>query len=349
MGVTRRIVFPALRLVIWAVIAVALVRIAFSGAELQTAEDPLVPGGQLVEPTVEVATGTVVNTVKVAGSVVADPAVPVKSTAAGTVAKLLATDGVGVGPDAGIVQIRTETPQEPVVTTDPTTGEQTVTERAPKVTTTTITVPVGGTLTLPVLVGQEVAIGDVVASVTPGTLSVTGTLTPEQQYRLVNAPTEAQVTLKGGPAPFTCTGMRIGAAAGGTGTGTDAGGAGTGVATSPDGTTASGTVTCAVPAGVTAFAGLGADLEITNGQADGVVVPVTAVQGSVQNGNVWVVTDAAPEGELRQVALGLTDGEMVQVTGGLEPGEHVLQFIPVADAAVDCADPSQYDPAVCGG
>lgn len=339
MGVLRRIVFPTLRLVVWAVIATALVKIAFTGTDLSArSPDPLVPGGQLVEPTVEVTTGTVVNTVTVAGSVVADPAVVVRATAQGTVSRLLVPDGQQVAAGGPVLEIRTETPREPVVTTDPVTGEQTTTERSPKVTLTVVTAAVGGTVTMPTLVGQSVAIGDEVARVSPGTLSVSGTLTPDQQYRLVGAPSEATVTLKGGPAPFTCTGLRIGAAAA------------AGDPSGTDGAPSAGTVSCAVPADVVAFAGLGADLEITNGTAEGaVVVPVTAVQGSVQNGNVWVVTDAAPEGEVRAVALGLTDGEVVQVLDGLAPGESVLQFTPVGDASVDCADPVQYDPAVCGG
>lgn len=342
MGVTRRIIFPVLRLMVWAVIALALVKIAFAGTDLTAQDaDPLTPGGQVVEPTVEVTTGTVVNTVKVAAAVVADPPVKLRATAAGTVSKLLVADGQAVGSGGAVLEIRTETPREPVVTTDPVTGEQTTKERAPKVELTVVTAATGGTVTLPTLVGQVVSIGDEVAAVNPGTLSVSGTLTPEQQYRLVGAPAEAMVTLKGGPAPFPCTGLRMGAPAAG------AGGAEGGDGGAP---AASGTITCAIPAGVTAFAGLGADMEITNGTAEeAVVVPVTAVQGSVQNGNVWVVTEGNPDGEQRAVALGLTDGEVVQVTGGLAAGDQVLQFIPVANPSVDCADPMQYDPAVCGG
>jgi multidrug efflux pump subunit AcrA (membrane-fusion protein) len=111
-------------------------------------------------------------------------------------------------------------------------------------------------------------------------------------------------------------------------------------------------VTCAIPPEVTAFAGLGADIEIVNGTAeDALVVPVTAVQGSVQNGNVWVVAREGAEPEERAVTLGLTDGENVQIVDGLALGDTVLQFIPVpgGDTGVDCGDPSQYDPMVCGG
>ena len=98
MGVTRRIIFPTIRLILWAVIAAALVKIAFAGADVSTVDNSLQPTGAIVEPTVEVATGTVTNAVTVQASVTADPAVVVRATLAGTVSKLLAADGaVGRG------------------------------------------------------------------------------------------------------------------------------------------------------------------------------------------------------------------------------------------------------------
>ncbi|GEL96506.1 secretion protein HlyD [Cellulomonas terrae] len=339
MGVTRRIIFPTVRLILWAVIAAALVKIAFAGADVSTVDTSLQPTGAVVEPTVEVSTATVTNAVTVQASVTADPSVVVRATLAGTVSKLLAADGAVVAAGAPVLEIRQETPQDPVVRTDPTTGEQTTTERRPKVTVETVKAPVAGTLTLPTLKDQVVSVGDEVGKVAPGTLSVTGTLTPDQQYRLVGAPTQGAVTLTGGPAPFECTGLRVGAAPT---TETQQVAEGT--------TSASGTVTCAIPAGITAFPGLGATIEITNGTAaDAVVVPVTAVQGTVQAGNVWVVS-ADGSNEKRAVALGLTDGKNVQVTEGLAAGDTVLEFIPVPGGTgkqVDCS--VDYDPTVCGG
>ncbi|MFC8191897.1 secretion protein HlyD [Cellulomonas sp. NPDC057328] len=342
----RRHVFPALRLLVWAVIAVALVKIAFAGADVSAEATGARPTGAVVDRTVEVTTGTVTNAVTVRGSVVADPSVPVRATLAGTVSKVLATDGQRVEAGTPVLEVRQETPQEPLTRTDPTTGETTVTERKPKVVVQQVTAPVGGTLSLPTLKDQVVAVGDTVAQVAPGTLSVSGTLTPDQQYRLVGAPAEAQVTLKGGPAPFTCTGVRVGAAA------PAAPGADPAAEPADPAATPSGTITCTVPADVTAFPGLGADLEIVNGTAaDALVVPVTAVQGTVQRGNVWVVATEGAEPEERAIGLGLTDGEVVQVTEGLAAGDRVLEFIPVPGGTgeVDCTDPAQYDPAVCGG
>jgi biotin carboxyl carrier protein len=343
-GVTRRIIFPALRLLVWAVIAVALVKLAFAGADVSTADDALQPTGQVVEPTVQAATGTVTNTVVVQATVQTDAATDVRATLAGTVSKVLATTGQHVDAGTPLLTIRQETPQDPEVTTDPETGEQTVTERKPKVVVETVKAPIAGTLTMPTLKDQVVSVGDVIGSVAPGTLSVSGTLTPDQQYRLVGAPTEATVTLTGGPAPFTCTGLRLGAPPT---TDTSAQGEDGG-----SGTASTGTVVCAVPPDVTAFAGLGATIEITNGTAtDAVVVPVTAVQGTFERGNVWVVGADGTQEE-RAVGLGLTDGENVQITEGLAVGNQVLQFVPVEAAGagtVDCTDPAQYDPTACNG
>lgn len=322
MGVTRRIVFPALRLLVWAVIAAALVKIAFTGSEVVAAEDPLQPGITITEPHATVTTGSIANVVTVPGTVTADPAVPVRATLAGTVHALLAQEGQHVEAGAAVLEIRLETPVEPTVRTNPETGEQTVTENKPKITRETVTAPVAGTLHVEVLKGQVVSVGDGVGSVSPGTLSVTGTLTPDQQYRLIAAPDEATVTLKGGPAPFTCGNLRIGAAAPATPPAED------------DSEPApSGAVRCSVPAEVTAFAGLGADLSIANGTAEGaLVVPVSAVRGTYQNGDVWVVL---PDGttQERRVSLGLTDGTVVQVTEGLAEGDTVLEFAPGAEAA----------------
>ena len=331
MGVTRRIIFPALRILIWGVIAAALVKMAFAGSSVIEAEDPLQPGAVITEPQVEATTATITNTVTVTGSVISDPATPVRATMAGMVSAVHAADGP-VAAGTPLIEIRLETPVEPTITTNPETGEQTVVEHRPKVTKQTVTAAIAGTLRLTVLKDQLVSVGDEIGSISPGTLSVTGTLTPDQQYRLISAPAEAEVTLKGGPAPFTCTGLRIGAAASADPPPDDAG------------QQASGTVTCSIPAEVIAFPGLGADISITNGTAeDAVVVPVTAVQGSVQNGNVWVVL---PDGgnEERAVTLGLTDGELVQIIDGLAAGDLILEFVPVGDGQV--IDPFGCDPVL---
>jgi membrane fusion protein (multidrug efflux system) len=328
MSVVRTVVFPALRLLVWAVIAVALVVLAFRGGagEGGGASGPGAPPLDLNSPPVPVARGTITNTVSVTGTVVADPAVPVKATAAGTVRRVLVAQGATVTAGQALVEIRYEEELTPVTGQDAE-GNPTSTPRPPRVRTTTVPAPAAGKLTgLDVLVDQIVAVGDQVGAISPGTLSVTATLTQAEQFRLLAPPATAEVEVQGGPAPFTCAGLTLGAP------------------TTPDapvpegevpppsvGTGGGTTARCAVPAGVTVFAGMGATVRVQAGTAENVlVVPVTAVQGSVQTGNVWVVADDGTEEE-RTVTLGLSDGDQIEVREGLTEGEQVLQFVPVPD------------------
>ena len=346
MSAVRTIVFPALRLLVWAVIAVALVALAFQGGGTAgtSASGPGAPTLELASPPVPVTRGSVVNTVSVQGTVVADPAVPLKAIAAGKVRKLLATAGAPVTSGQALFEIRVEEEREPVMGTDPE-GNPTVTPQKPRVRIVSVPAPVGGKLaTFDVLVDQVVAVGDKVGSISPGTLSVTAPLTQAEQFRLLAPPATAEVTVQGGPAPFTCTGLTLGAEPAADGAGDPADGD-TGGA--PGGTTGGGTTArCAVPAGVAVFAGMGATVAVSAGTAENVlVVPITAVQGSVQTGNVWVVGPDGTEEE-RAVTLGLTDGEMIEVREGLAEGDQVLQFVPVPDDTMQ--DPMMGDPMMGG-
>jgi multidrug efflux pump subunit AcrA (membrane-fusion protein) len=276
-----------------------------------------------------VARGTVTNTVSVSGTVVADAAVPLKATAAGTVRRVLVAAGATVTAGQPLLEIRFEEVLEPVVGKDAE-GNPTSTPRPPRVRTATVPAPAAGTLTtLDVLVDQVVAVGDRIGSVTPGTLSVTAALTQAEQFRLLAPPSTAEVQVQGGPAPFTCTGLTLGAAPASSG---DSAADDVGfTAPAPGGGSAGTTARCAVPAGVTVFPGMAATVLVNAGTAEDVlVVPVTAVQGSVQNGNVWVVGEDGTE-EQRPVVIGLTDGEQVEIREGLAEGEQVLQFVPVPD------------------
>lgn len=345
MSAVRTIVFPALRLLVWTVIAGALVALAFQGGGTAgtSTGGPGAPTLELTSPPVPVTRGSVVNTVSAQGTVVADPAVPLKATAAGTVRRLLATAGAPVAPGQALFGIRVEEQREPVMGTDPE-GNPTMTPQRPRVRTVSVPAPVGGKLvTFDVLVDQVVAVGDKVGSISPGTLSVTAPLTQADQFRLLAPPATAEVTVQGGPAPFTCTGLTLGAApAEGASDPADGdmGGA-------PGGATGGGTTArCAVPAGVAVFAGMGATVAVSAGTAENVlVVPITAVQGSVQTGNVWVVGPDGTEEE-RAVTLGLTDGEMIEVREGLAEGDQVLQFVPVPDDTMQ--DPMMGEPMMGG-
>ncbi|MEU4364393.1 secretion protein HlyD [Promicromonospora sp. NPDC023987] len=346
MGAVRQYVFPTARIIIWAVIAAALVALALKGAELDP-PDALQPTGEISESVIAVDKGSVTNAVTVPASVVSDPPVEIKATADGVIAEI-EVDDAKVRKDSRVLWIKTEELVEPVVEVDEKTGEETVTEQEPKVTWTSALAPVSGTVDITVLKDQAVTVGEAIGTVSPGTLSVSGTLTADQQYRLVGAAGKAQVTLKGGPAPFTCTGLTIGEAPGG------AGGEGGGEAMAEAPTdAATGAVSCSIPRKIKAFSGLGGEIEITNGNAkDVVVVPISAVLGTSQTGKVWTVAEEGAEPEAREVTLGLTDGLQVEITKGLKPGEQILEFIPVDDGTeggVDCADMTAYDEASMNG
>ena len=326
----RKWVFPILRLVVIAAIAVALVKLAFF-ADTAEALDPAQPTGQIVEPQVPVALGTITNDVTLPGTVSADAAVPVKAVAAGTVDEIFFAAGQNVAAGDKIYDIKVETVRDPVESTDAATGMVTVTQPKPAITFEKVYAPADGVLSaLTVIHGQSVAIGDTTGQVAPPSYSVSGSLSPEQQYRLVTQPTEASIAITNGPAPFTCTGLRIttplaGADAGGAGGTEQAPGAG-GSTGGASGTT----VSCAIPAEVTVFPGLAAQITIAGGKAENVlVVPTTAVKGSAETGVVWFVL---PDGttEERPVTLGMNDGTSVEVVEGLAEGDLINQFVPGA-------------------
>jgi hypothetical protein len=193
-----------------------------------------------------------------------------------------------------------------------------------------------------VLVDQIVAVGDRVGTISPGTLSVTATLSQAEQFRLLSPPSSAEVEVQGGPAPFACGSLVLGPAASAPADEPDPGLPADPGAPASGGTTAR----CAVPAGTAVFAGMGATMKIQAGLAENVlVVPITAVQGSVQTGNVWVVGEDGEPSE-RAVTLGLTDGDLVEIREGLSEGEQILQFVPVPDDTP--IDPFTGEPVMGG-
>ncbi len=317
MSVARKWVFPILRLVVFAAIAVALVKLAFF-ADPAGEESPAFPTGQIVEPQVPVAIGTIRNDVVLDGTVNADAAAGVQATLTGEVRKVSVAQGQWVDAGAEMMQIRG-------LADDGTTRWSIV------------KAPISGTLSeFDTLVGEATSVGEVVARIAPPTFNVTATLDPADRYRLLTLPADAQITIAGGPAPFTCTGLTI--TTGSTSSGSGGEGEGAGAGTS--GTTAR----CAVPADVTVFAGLAASMTIAGGLAENVlVVPTTAVEGGSGTGVVYVVGDDGAS-EPRDVTLGLSDGVDVEVLTGLEEGEVILQFVPGAPA-----DPGMGGPGVIMG
>lgn len=313
MTVARRWVFPIIWIVIIAAAAAALVKIAFF-PDVEAGADPAQPGAVITEPEWVVETGTVRNDVTLTGTIAADAAVPIPATLAGEVWEVWATPGQWVDAGNELLEIRAEALRS---------------DGTPYTTWKTVTAPISGVLSaFPTLEGTITTVGGSLGQVAPPTFHVSGPIPPAELYRLIQKPTEATVTINGGPAPFTCTGLQIltpvaGQESGGSGSG---GGTGGEAVTGP-------TIRCSVPSEVTVFAGLSADIVIAGGIAeDVVIVPTTAVLGRSGTGIVHVVLPGGGTEE-RTIELGINDGAMVQVVSGLEAGETILQFVPGAPAA----------------
>jgi macrolide-specific efflux system membrane fusion protein len=318
-GVARKWIFPIVRILVFVVIAAALVKIAFFADPTQESAAE-VPTGAIVEPQVAATVGTILNDVTVQGTVSADAARPILANLAGEVTDILAPVGTTVAVDDRVYTIRQA--NDPVIREDGTVAPTTYK-------TSVVRAPAAGVISsLAVIKGQTVAVGDATGQIAPPSFNVSADLAPDQLYRLLNQPTEATVTVIGGPAPFVCGSLTISTSL--------AGAAPTDESTAPTSTPATGTtVRCAVPAEVKVFNGLQAEMSIPGGSAENVLmVPVTAVEGIAQAGNVYVPLEDGTT-EVRPVVLGINDGANVHVVSGLAEGEMVLQFVPGAPAATD--------------
>jgi len=301
--VAFRRVMQILWLVVVAALAAGLIKLAFfpDGA---TTSDPASPTGEIVEPHYSVTRATVTNDVTLTGTVAADEAVALPATLNGVVTEVL----VGVGSQV--------TAGQPIVTVK---GQGIRADGRSYNATEQVLAPVAGVISsLPTLRGSSTSIGQSIGNLAPTTFHVTGSIPPEQLYRLSQRPSEAQVTVTGGPAPFTCTAVQIITPLEGA---------------DPVGGGASGpTLRCAVPGDVTVFAGLSASITLAGGVAEDVlVVPNSAVMGRSGSGVVYLVQ---PDGSTTEqtISLGITDGTQVEVTDGLSEGDEILQFVPGAPA-----------------
>ncbi|MDI2035234.1 efflux RND transporter periplasmic adaptor subunit [Paenarthrobacter nitroguajacolicus] len=349
MGIFRRVILPVAWLLVFAVIAVALVKIAFVDG-LKSAGSAPAPLAQVDIPVVPATRATVTNTVQIKGTVQSDAAEAVRSTSAGKVVQIFAEQGATVAKGDALFQVKAER----TVVAQP---SQDGPAAAPKPVYDyfDILAPRAGTLQqLTTLVDQQVNVGEAVGKIDPGTYTVAGPVTASQQYRLLDKPGPAEIALVGGPAPFQCSEVTLknnSSDDGGTSSGglaATGGGAGMGVAgaiagpgsssgTQPDGSsTPTGTISCAVPKDQQVFAGLGATMTVSAGVSpDVVTVPLTSVKGSVKDGIVWVAGATGGAPEQRTIQLGLNDGNVVEVTSGLTEGEQVLEFVPGTPAAQD--------------
>ncbi len=160
-----------------------------------------------------------------------------------------------------------------------------------------------------------------IASYRANAFAVAAELDAGAAYRLLDADSLiARASIDQGPGPFDCTVVDAPRPA--------APQADEGASGAPPSLGPGHVVLCLVPPDVRAFAGAAAQLAIEAARAsDVIVVPVSAVRGSVESG---VVEVRGPDGSRtpRDVVLGITDGSVVQVVDGLDEGDAISAVAP---------------------
>ena len=172
----------------WVVIAVSLVKFAFfpAAAEEQTS-DGMDPGGTFGQMTIPVGRADITNTVSLTGTIQADEPVNARATLDGAVVRVYVNDGDTVAKGDALIQIRKEIPGEPRQVTDED-GNVTTEIGQPTYKYETVAAPGDGRVSTSVLVGQQFAIGDTVASVAPSTFSA---VAAPVSYTHLTLPTKA--------------------------------------------------------------------------------------------------------------------------------------------------------------
>lgn len=289
MHIWKRWVFPIIGLVIATVIAVSVAKLAFFPDEQSSAEQPW---AEISDPVVSVERGSLVNQLALTGTIARDETYALKSEVSGAVVTVHVGNGAVVSAGQVLFTVRLDTNRRLV----------------------DIVAPEAGSLSeLALVTGQSTTVGEEIASLSPQRFHVLSTVEPVQLYRLIDAPSEATVTITGGPAPFACTGLTTQVAG--------------------DGTTS---VRCSVPGDQVVFPGLPVQLVVDVGAVDDVlVIPTTAVKGGAGSGLVWLDAGDGSEPVEREVTLGISDGSMVEVIDGLAQGDLIRQFVPGVAAPVE--------------
>lgn len=358
MDALRRYVFPLIWMLILAVIALSLARMAFFPADASGAdEDPTTPSAEFDQyAVVPVQTSDIASTMVLPAVVQPDPGTELKATDEGEINKIWAREGDTVEKGQRILQVRV--PEEPAPaalmpetpadgTTEGETGEdqsgegaapEPVEQPAPEPQETeqqyrylTLYANAPGKITgLTLAEWESVATGDVVATISPGTYSIVAELTPEQQLSLLDVDINASAILPTSADPVRCKAPGITEDA---------------EVEKPEdpqidpmsgepasSSTSAAQLECAVPAGTKIVPGLSVEVTVDLGSAhDVLTVPTTAAEGTGETGTVYTIDEATGEPTPVEVTFGKRGDGIVEVTEGLEEGQEILQFVPGVD------------------
>ena len=353
MDALRRYVFPLIWMLILAVIALSLARMAFFPADASgAAEDPDVPTAEFDQyAVVPVETSDIASELALPATVQPDEGTELKATDEGEINKIWAREGDTVEKGQRILQVRV--PEEPApvdvppeMPADGTTGgdgtdeggPEPVEQPAPQPEQTeqqyrylTLYANAPGKITgLTLEEWESVATGDVVATISPETYSIIAELTPEQQLSLLDVDIDASAILPTAADPVHCKAPGI----------TEDAEVAKPEAPQIDPMTGEETTSsvssaqleCPVPEGTRIVPGLSVEVTVQLGSAtDVLTVPTTAAEGTGETGTVYVLDEATGEPAPVEVTLGLRGDGVVEITEGLEEGQEILQFVPGVD------------------
>ena len=365
MAALRRYVFPLFWMLILGIIAISLARLAFFPGESGAAEeDPISPSADFDQyATAAVSRADISSTLVLPATVAPDEGTPLKATAAGEINKVWVKDGDEVQEGTKILQVRVPVEADPVEVAAPedaataadgtdgaedgTAVEEVAAPAAPATSApqeyrylTLVADGRGIVRDLTAVEWETVSVGDTVATLSPGTYSITADLTPEQQLSLLDVDIEATATLPSLTDPITCSRPAV--------TEDDPSADDDQAPSSEDASievnpmtgeeitpeTTSAQLSCAVPEGTRVVSGLTGEVSVALGTAEGVLtVPTTAVEGEGEAGTVYTLDEATGEPTPLEVELGLRGDGVVEVRKGLEEGQEVLQYVPGVDNA----------------
>jgi len=253
------------------------------------------PSASLGPQIVTVTRHDIQSVVVLNGSIIQDADVPVRSTVAGSISKVLVGAGAAVVADQAIAVVTLADGSEATLTS----------------------AVDGSVVSVNVITHQNVSVGSDVADVAPHHFQAIATVDPSLLYRFYGgSPTAVRVQIDGGPGPFECPFVSLG-----TTTGASAGGSGP-TASLPV------QLACAIPPSVHIFSGIPCLIAATTGFAKNVLtVPLTAVEGSAQAGYVTLVGHNGAKTTVA-ISLGISDGNDVQVLSGLNQGDRILDTPP---------------------
>ena len=314
----------------------SLVKIAFfPGGD----EPQLVGDGDFSQPTVMLEKNTINNEAKLAATILRDAPTPIRATASGEITAVYVSSGQVVDQGRSLIQVKSTTmPSGAAAATD----DEDAAAVAPEVSYRDIPARAGGTVSMDVVIGQVVEVGQEIGTISPNSFHAMAQPKPGQLYSMGDALRSGSLSITDGPGPFLCTEVKI-VTVGQTSSGGAAGMA------AEDAASAGGPqIRCDIPDDQTVYEGIPATLTI-GGAVTGEVntLPVSAVEGRFNEGIVYLPADDPSQKPVRRkVQLGPNDGTNIEIKGGLREDEEVLMFVP-AVSRDDDGDPDvvPYDDA----